>query len=211
MRPEVRRRIFEPFFTTKEVGKGTGLGLPMVYATVRQHKGAIHVYSEPGRGATFKVFLPLNRQDQQTDAAAEAPPPPRGTETILLAEDEAMVRDLAVRILRRAGYTVLATSDGEEALRTFQQQREAIALVILDAVMPKLTGQEVYYRIQNVAPQTKVIFCSGYDPETAQSGFTVQQRLRMIEKPFLEDTLLRTVREVLDEKVECGLAAGTVD
>jgi PAS domain S-box-containing protein len=209
MTPEVRQRIFEPFFTTKGVGKGTGLGLPMVYGTVQQHKGAIHVYSEPGKGATFKVFLPLTRQNHEADAVEEAPLPPRGTETILLAEDEEMVRGLAVRILQRAGYTVLAASDGEEALCTFMEKREAIALVILDAVMPKLTGQEVYRRIQDAAPRTKVIFCSGYDPETAQSGFMLQRRLRMIEKPFLEDTLLRTVREVLDEEVECSLAVRT--
>ena len=188
----MRQRIFEPFFTTKGVGKGTGLGLPMVYGTVRQHKGAIHVYSEPGKGATFKVFLPLTRQSQEADAVEEAPLPPRGTETILLAEDEEMVRGLGRPHPERAGYTVLAASDGEEALGTFMEKREAIALVILDAVMPKLTGQEVYRRIQDAAPRTKVIFCSGFDPETAQLRPHAQRRLRMIEKPFLEDTLLRT-------------------
>jgi DNA-binding NtrC family response regulator len=149
----------------------------------------------------------LDRQSQGEEAVAEVPLPPRGTETILVAEDEQMVRELAVRILQRAGYTVLAAADGEEALRTFEANRETVALVILDAVMPKLTGQEVYRRSHAAAPQTRVIFCSGYDPETARSGFMREQRLRMIEKPFLEDSFLRTVREVLDEQVESCLAA----
>ena len=180
----------------------------MVYGTVRQHKGAIHVYSESARGSTFKVFLPLDQKSRGEEAVLEVPLPPCGTETILVAEDEQMVRELAVRILQRAGYTVLAAADGEEAFRTFEAKRETIALVILDAVMPKLTGQEVYRRIHDVAPQTRVIFCSGYDPGTAQSSLMREQRLRMIEKPFLEDSFLRTVRDVLDEQEESRLAVG---
>ena len=209
MSHEVRQHIFEPFFTTKEVGKGTGLGLAMVYGLVQQHKGAIHVYSEPGRGTTFKVYLPSGGENNEDEFAVEPRLMPRGTETILVAEDEPMVRSFAVRTLEKGGYTVLAASDGEEALRVFEENRTAISLVILDAIMPKLTGHEVYRRIKAVHPETKVIFCTGYDPETAQSSFIVQENVALIEKPFDADTLLRAVREVLDEEAQCQLVTQT--
>ena len=206
MSPEVRGHIFEPFFTTKGVGKGTGLGLAMVYGVVQQHLGAVHVYSELGQGTAFKIYLPRGEPAQCDEAAAQVRPAPRGTETILLAEDEPVVRHLATRLLQRSGYTVLAAADGEEALRLFDQHRAAISLVLLDAIMPKLTGHEVYSRIKQLAPETKIVFCSGYDPETAQSAFLVQEQVRLIAKPFDAQTLLGTVREVLDEPASCPLA-----
>jgi PAS domain S-box-containing protein len=206
---EVQQRIFEPFFTTKEVGKGSGLGLAMVYGVVQQHKGAIHVYSEPGKGTTFKVYLPSGGKNREEKHPEEAVPAPRGRETILVAEDEPMVRSLAVRILEKGGYKVLAASDGEEALRMFKEGRNDIALTLLDAIMPKLTGHEVYRHIKADYPEAKVLFASGYDSETAQSGFILQERLRLVEKPFDADTLLRTVREVLDEDTSCLLVAET--
>jgi CheY-like chemotaxis protein len=204
---EVQQHIFEPFFTTKEVGKGSGLGLAMVYGVVQQHKGAIHVYSEPGKGTTFKVYLPSggkNREEKEIEIPATAP---RGRETILVAEDEPLVRSLAVRILEKGGYKVLAASDGEEALRLFKENRNDISLTLLDAIMPKLTGHEVYRHIKAECPEARVLFASGYDSETAQSGFILQERLRLVEKPFDADTLLRTVREVLDEDASCLLVA----
>jgi two-component system, cell cycle sensor histidine kinase and response regulator CckA len=198
MTADVRERIFEPFFTTKPVGKGTGLGLSMVYGIVKQHEGAIHVYSEPNMGTTFKIYLPVV---QPTDAAPAAAPKPAlvgGGETILMAEDDPMVRDVAQRILEKAGYTVLPAADGEEALAVFHAHRYDISLVMLDGVMPKLGGFDVYQRIKDDWPEVRAIFCSGYDPETARSKFTVDENLRLVEKPYDPATLLRVVREVLD-------------
>ena len=120
-----------------------------------------------------------------------------------------MVRSLAVRILEKGGYMVLAASDGEEALRLFKENRNDISLTLLDAIMPKLTGHEVYRHIKAEYPEAKVLFASGYDSETAQSGFILQERLRLVEKPFDAETLLRTVREVLDEDTSCLLMAET--
>jgi len=204
---EVQQHIFEPFFTTKEVGKGTGLGLAMVYGVVQQHKGAIHVYSEPAKGTTFKVYLPSGGENGDEEETEEPLPAPRGRETILVAEDEPLVRSLAVRILEKAGYKVLAAADGEEALRLFKEHSNDISLTLLDAIIPKLTGHEVYRHIKAEDPAARVLFASGYDSETAQSGFILQERLRLVEKPFDADTLLRTVREVLDEDASCLLAA----
>ncbi|MGA2035258.1 MAG: response regulator [Thermoguttaceae bacterium] len=208
---EVQQHIFEPFFTTKEVGKGTGLGLAMVYGVVQQHKGAIHVYSEPGKGTAFKVYLPSGSKNREEGETEKPVPALRGRETILVAEDETMVRSLAVRILEKGGYSVLAASDGAEALRLFKENRNHISLTLLDAIMPKLTGHEVYRHIKAECPQAKVLFASGYDSETAQSGFILRERLRFVGKPFDADTLLRTVREVLDEDhAGTGLPVGAL-
>jgi CheY-like chemotaxis protein len=209
MSAEVRARIFEPFFTTKEVGKGTGLGLAMAYGIIQDHRGAIHVYSEPDKGTTFKIYLPAGDESADEQGTAESQPGPGGCETILVAEDEAMVRNLALRILENGGYKVLVASDGAEAWRAFQEHSQDISLVILDAIMPKLAGHDVYRRIKAECPQAKVVFASGYDPETNHSQFILRENLRLIEKPFDASTLLRTVREVLDEKANCQPAAQT--
>jgi len=195
---DIQQRIFEPFFTTKEVGKGTGLGLALVYGVVRQHKGAIHLYSEVGVGTTFKLYLPPGEGDAEEDFVEEAGPALHGTETILVAEDEPMVRKLTVRTLERAGYTVLAAADGEEALRMFEENRGAISLLVLDAIMPKLTGHEVHRRIKEVSPGTRVVCCTGYDREIARSDCLVRDNVPLIQKPFTARTLLSTVRQVLD-------------
>jgi two-component system, cell cycle sensor histidine kinase and response regulator CckA len=206
---EARQHIFEPFFTTKEVGKGTGLGLAMVYGSVQQHKGAIHVESEPGHGTTIKIYLPAGSRIGaiETDSVPRRLPP-RGTETILLAEDEPLVQRLATRILERAGYSVLLAADGHEVLDLFEANRERIALVILDAIMPRLTGPQVYYRIKERFPDIKVIFSTGYDPEAAETSLLAQESVRWLEKPFDEETLLRTVREALDERAPSDNASG---
>ncbi len=199
MTPEVRKRIFEPFFTTKEVGRGTGLGLSMVYGIVQQHEGAINVYSEPGTGTTFKIYLPLvagpsSIVEESVPLAARA-----GTETILLAEDEPLVRNLAVRILRGAGYTVLTAADGAQAVEIFESHADAISLALLDAMMPKLNGHQVCQRIRLVKPDLPVVFCSGYDSQTGQLEFLLEKEVRLVQKPFDPETLLRAVREVLDD------------
>jgi len=207
--PEVKPHIFEPFFTTKEVGEGAGLGLSTVYGVVQQHEGAIRVSSQPGEGATFRIYLPVVDVAADVDLPEESVPAPGGEETILVAEDDPMVRDIARRILEKAGYTVVAAADGEEALERFEASRDDIALVLLDAIMPKLTGHEVCVRIRAMKPETKIVFCTGYDPETAQSDFIRRQSLRLIEKPFASEVLLRTVREVLDRGEPCQVVEAT--
>lgn len=207
---DIQQRIFEPFFTTKEVGKGTGLGLALVYGVVRQHKGAIHLYSEVGIGTTFKLYLPPGDGEAEEAREEEAGSMLRGSETILVAEDEPMVRNLTVRTLEKAGYTVLAASDGEEALEVFEEHRSEIALVVLDAIMPKLTGHEVHRRIKEVSPETKVICSTGYDRETSRSECLVRENVPLLQKPFTARTLLSTVRETLDAQILCQLISHTV-
>jgi CheY-like chemotaxis protein len=207
MSAEVQQHIFEPFFTTKEVGKGTGLGLAMVYGVVKQHKGTIHVHSEPNKGTTFKFYFPSGHKSREEEETEVFVPAPRGRETILVAEDEGMVCSLVVRILEKGGYRVLAASDGEEALRLFKENRNDISLTLLDAIMPRLTGHEVYRHIKADYPEAKVLFATGYDAETAQSDLILGERLRLVAKPFDADTLLRTVREVLDDNTSCLLMA----
>ena len=163
MTPETKQRLFEPFFTTKEVGKGTGLGLATVFGIVQQHVGAIDFSSEQDAGTTFRIYLPVVNQAQDANVSQPCPEPANGKETILIAEDEPLVRSLTVRTLQKAGYTVLAACDGEEALRTYAEHHDTIQLVILDAIMPKLNGHEVCRRIK------------AQDPRHAASPF---QRLR---------------------------------
>jgi len=198
MTPEIKERIFEPFFTTKEVGKGTGLGLATVYGIVRQHGGTIHLYSEPGQGTTFKIYLPTIDTTPDTAEAGHAASVVGGTETILVAEDEPVVREITVRVLEQAGYRVLEACDGEETLRIFDENREDVELLLLDAVMPKLSGREVFQEIKARMPAVKAVFCTGYDPETAQYCSIAQENVRLIQKPIDSAGLLRSVREVLD-------------
>jgi PAS domain S-box-containing protein len=199
MDPETRARIFEPFFTTKAEGKGTGLGLATVYGIVKQSDGEVYVYSEQGRGTTFKVFLP--RIDER--AGSEAQPPARaavagGTETILLAEDEDVIRRLAVRILERAGYRVLVASNGEEALQVAQQYNHPISMLITDMVMPKLDGRQLIERLRAKRPQIRVILLSGYTDMTVAGTGEPLPETHFLQKPFTADALARRVREVLD-------------
>lgn len=201
MPPDVKEHIFEPFFTTKEVGKGTGLGLAMVYGVVKQHLGAIRVYSEVGIGTTFRIYLPTVDHEAAESIAIPAAPVQGGTETILIAEDDPVVRELTVRILTRAGYDTITAVDGEEAVELFQKNSDRIALALLDVVMPRLAGREALDRIQAIRPDTKVLFCSGYDPEMAQVGFVMEGDHRLLHKPIDPDVLLRTIREVLEDEL----------
>lgn len=208
MSVEVRERAFDPFFTTKEVGEGTGLGLATVYGIVQQHDGAILVESELGKGTSLRILLPAAEVEHQT----QRPEPQEmavldGTETILMAEDEPLVRDIAVRILQSAGYSTITAANGEEALQLFEENRESISLVLLDAMMPKLNGHEVYQHIRKDDREIPIVFCSGYDPETARSELVTEEKLHMIQKPFDPDVLLGAVREVLDARVLCQPAS----
>jgi signal transduction histidine kinase len=198
MPPEVRDHIFEPFFTTKEVGKGTGLGLAMVYGMVRQHRGAIRVYSEVGIGTTFRIYLPTI--DHASDALTPPAPKPAsgGTETILVAEDDPLVRELAVRMLQRAGYQTITAADGEEAVGVFEDNVDRVALALLDVVMPRLNGRDAFQRMKAIKPTLPAVFCSGYDPQMAHVGLATDEEMRLIQKPFDPQLLLATIREVLD-------------
>jgi len=196
-------RIFEPFFTTKEVGKGTGLGLATIYGIVRQHNGFVQVYSEVGLGSTFRVYLPAANVDVDVDAsaAAEAVKPVRGgNETLLLAEDHEGLRHLAVETLSSLGYDVVVACDGEQAMAEFQRNRSRISLIVLDVVMPKLSGPEVYERICAEAPNFPAVFATGYSADISLLKKVQANGLPILQKPYAPRDLARTVRETLDRK-----------
>lgn len=196
----VKEKIFEPFFTTKEKGKGTGLGLSTVYGIVKQSGGNIWVYSEPGHGTTFKIYLP--RVEEELDALSsrdETDSLPRGNETILLVEDEPLVRDLAHRFLTEHGYTILEAADGEEALRAAQEHAgKRIHLLLTDVVMPQMGGKELADRLRRLRPSIKVLYTSGYTDEAIVHHGVLDPGTHFLQKPFSPKTLLHKVREVLD-------------
>lgn len=207
MSAAVKSRIFDPFYTTKEVGKGTGLGLAMVYGAVQQHGGHINVYSEVGRGTTFRIYLPDSAPQAPEIAKAAAATPRGGAETILIAEDEPMVLGVAVRILTKAGYQVLTAADGRTALELFESHINEVSLALLDAVMPGLTGHEVHEQIKLSKPGLPVVFCTGYDPQMAQVKTLVEDGLRLVQKPYDPEVLLHAVRDALDARPQLELAA----
>lgn len=196
-----REKIFEPFFTTKELGKGTGLGLSMVYGLLKQHNGFIDVYSELTRGTTFKIYLPLIIKTDVSpaviDAAPEAPIA-RGTENVLLAEDNAEVREFIGTVLKDYGYNVFSAVDGEDAINRFLEHRDRIDIVILDVIMPKINGKEVYKRLAGIKPGLKVIFTSGYTADIIHLQGILERDINYLAKPISPNSLLRKVREVLD-------------
>ncbi len=191
-------RIFEPFFTTKEVGKGTGLGLSVVYGIVKQHDGFINVYSEPGRGSTFSIYLPASAQIAGEAEQTKIEPVQGGSETILLAEDHEGVRDMSREMLARLGYQVLLAADGEEAVQMVEAHRDRIDLVLLDVVLPKLSGPEAYARICAMKPDVAVILTTGYTAEAPQLNDVAGKGVAILQKPYCPDDLARKVRETLD-------------
>jgi two-component system cell cycle sensor histidine kinase/response regulator CckA len=194
-----RQRIFEPFFTTKDQGKGTGLGLSTVYGIVEQSNGTIWVYSEPGKGTTFKIYLPcLDQAPQQAAARGETRTGTHGHETILLVEDEQAVRSLTKRILESAGYTVLQASCGSEALALLDQHRGPIDLLLTDVVMPGMNGRELATRIAGVRLRMKVLYTSGYTDDAILRHGVLDDTSRFISKPYTPVELTRRVRDVLD-------------
>ena len=198
MDKQTRERVFEPFFTTKGPDKGTGLGLSMVYGTVKQHNGFIHLYSELGKGTTFKVYLPAI--EALPDAVAEKRREEivrGGTETILVAEDEESIRSFAERTLKELGYNVLLARNGAEAIEIFRRNKE-IALAVLDVVMPKKGGTEAFNEMQKENQQLKVIFISGYSADAIHESFVLTPGMSFLRKPFGPITLARKIREVLD-------------
>ncbi|MEX2047992.1 MAG: PAS domain S-box protein [Gemmatimonadota bacterium] len=202
MDEQTKDRIFEPFFTTKAVSKGTGLGMAMVYGTIKQHKGMVHVYSEIGRGTTIKLYFPLVASQ---DVLASAPADEdhdrgalEGEETILLAEDEPAIRRTTARALRGRGYTVLIAADGEEALELYRDNRARIALVISDLIMPKLGGRQLAEALRGEGATVPVLFTSGYSPDSAAGWSQFPEGVAFLQKPWTLKDLLGRVRALLD-------------
>jgi two-component system cell cycle sensor histidine kinase/response regulator CckA len=205
MTREVQRRLFEPFFTTKEVGKGTGLGLSTTYGIVKQSKGYVWVYSEVGRGTTFKVYLPQSTDERSSaDTVVPVVPVTRGAETVLLVEDEPGVRQFARRILDDAGYRVIEAADGLDAERLFSVQEEPIDLVVSDVIMPGCDGPEMVRRLHTRAPALRVLFMSGYTERSAGQRAGLDPSLPILHKPFTASALVRCVRETLDGPPQSG-------
>jgi CheY-like chemotaxis protein len=199
-------RIFEPFFTTKEVGKGTGLGLATVYGIVKQHEGWIEVSSEPGKGTTFNVFLPPSTASVES-AQAESDPTTfvrGGSESVLLVEDEPVLRDLAHLILEECGYNVLEAGSGPEALDAWDRHRDEIDLLLTDMVMPeKVSGVELAEKLLAQKPSLKIVFVSGYTVDDVSTAFLRRNNFaRFLQKPYNRTNLARSVRDALD-----GIAA----
>jgi PAS domain S-box-containing protein len=205
MAPETLEKIYEPFFTTKSVGKGSGLGLSVVYGCVKQHKGFLTCYSEPGKGTQFNIYFPLNLKLEES--GIEEPQLPeitdkgqlRGGETLLLVEDDEAVLEIIRSLLEEFGYSVLIARDGNKAASLFRENARKIQLVILDAIMPRKSGWETYREIQTEVPWIKAVFISGYTREALIEKGMLEERFMFLPKPIAPLDLLKTVREVLDK------------
>ena len=197
---ETLKHIFEPFYTTKEAGRGTGLGLAMVHGIVKQHGGYLTCYSEVGEGTLFKIYLPVILTEGISETSAEKPMLPRGTETILLVDDQEIIRNLGREILEQFGYTVLTADHGQEALSVYEKERDRISLVVLDLIMPEMGGEECLRELLKIDPQAKVLIASGFAAngrmkeavETGAKGF--------VHKPYNMRELMTAIREVLDKR-----------
>lgn len=194
-----KKRIFEPFFTTKEIGRGTGLGLATVYGIVKQHNGYINVYTQPLLGTTFRIYLPLDDKDAKREEPHASQEIRGGTETVLVVEDEASVRNLITTTLKHFGYTTLEATNGVDGVKQFQNNRDGIDLVLLDVVMPNMNGKEAYDEIRKTRPDTKVIFMSGYAKDVLTQKGVEAEGAAYISKPLSSRLLLDKVREVLDK------------
>ncbi|HZC80715.1 MAG TPA: response regulator, partial [Nitrospiraceae bacterium] len=192
-------RIFEPFFTTKEPGKGTGLGLATVYGIVKQSGGNIWVYSELGKGTSLKIYLPRVEQTSEVPKPGAAPAElARGSETVLLVEDDEMVRALSQAILERHGYHVMVARNGQDALRFAQEGSGPIHLLLTDTIMPVMNGPELAKQFRSIRPETKILFMSGYTDKVISRTTALEPGTAFLQKPFTPQTMTHKVREVLD-------------
>ncbi len=203
MDADTKAKIFEPFFTTKEVGKGTGLGLAMVYGIIKQHSGYINIYSEQGKGTTFRIYLPLAEKTGKSSLPEKdslTREIPQGTETVLLTEDDESLRRLLSTVLQKSGYSVIEAENGEEAVARFAENKDSVSLLILDVIMPKKNGREAFEDIKKIRPDIKAIFVSGYTADVIHKKGILEEGIDFIMKPVEPGELLHKVRSVLDRE-----------
>ncbi|MBS1243394.1 MAG: sensor histidine kinase response regulator, Cache 1, and sensory box, partial [Nitrospirae bacterium] len=200
MDERTRERIFEPFFTTKEMGKGTGLGLATVYGIIKQHRGFIDVESKPGAGTSFHLYFPLIPKNAEGPSGRADVALSGGTETILVAEDDEMIRSLTRSVLMEFGYQVIEAKDGDDAVRLFGENRDRVDLLLLDVIMPRKNGKAAYDEIRGVRPAIKALFMSGYSADMISNEGILEKGISFISKPVSPTELLLKVREVLDKK-----------
>ena len=202
MTEDTRRRLFEPFFTTKEPGKGTGLGLATVFGIVKQSGGYLYVYSEPGRGSTFKIYLPRLAAGTASATTQARPPVRRGSETVLLVEDELSVRLLVQTILESGGYRVTGAANPREAEIALGDRLDEVDVLVTDVVMPGGTGPALFAQLRKANPRLRVLYMSGYTGDTSFRNGELEPGVAFLQKPFAADALLRKLREVLDLQPE---------
>ena len=195
---ETLDNAFEPFFTTKKVGEGTGLGLATVYGTVKQNHGFINIYSEPGMGSTFRIYLPRIQKTPEVKEKAFAKKIAKGTETVLVVEDEDSILSLSTTVLERYGYTVLAARTPLQALEMVESHQGSIDILLTDVVMPEMNGKELQNRIERLRPNLKVLFMSGYTSNVIMHRGILESDVHFLQKPFSVESLANKVRKVLD-------------
>ncbi|OGW37372.1 MAG: hypothetical protein A2X58_08725 [Nitrospirae bacterium GWC2_56_14] len=195
-------RIFEPFFSTKEQGKGTGLGLSILYGILKQHGGMVSVSSKPRFGTTFNIYLPLAESGDEASNEIGLSPPPGGSETILIAEDDAAIRTVVGHILRQFGYKVIEAADGEEAVEAFRKDAPEISLAVIDAIMPRKNSREIFDEVVRINPDIKTVFTSGYPVDLVLQRGLLPEGALFLPKPVSPMDLLRYIRQVLDEQLE---------
>jgi signal transduction histidine kinase/CheY-like chemotaxis protein len=196
---ETQEKIFEPFFTSKDIGKGTGLGLSIVYGIVKKHNGYVEVMSEPGKGSTFKIYLPVSKGEiKKAEPISVTAPSSDGKETVLLAEDDANVRKSINKMLMSSGYNIIEAIDGEDAIERFSHNKENIHLMLFDVVMPRKNGKEAYDEIKKIRSDVKVLFFSGYGDDINLEKEILDEGLTFISKPFSSRNLLGKIRQLLD-------------
>ncbi len=198
MDKETLEHVFEPFYTTKGVGEGTVLGLAMVHGIVKQHGGHIRCYSEPGHGTTFRIYFPAEISGENVEQTEVGPLPQGGSETILLVDDEELIRDLGSRILTKAGYTVIKAGNGKEALETYETHSSRIALVILDLIMPEMGGKQCLENLLSLNPSVKVVIAGGYSANGPIKDALATGTTGFVNKPYNIRQVLEVVRQVLD-------------
>ena len=199
MDKETLEHIFEPFYTTKETGKGTGLGLAMVYGIVKSHNGYIMCYSEPGEGTAFKIYMPAIEQETELEEIKEEEMPVGGTETILLVDDEETIREIGENTITRFGYKVITAPDGESALELYREKKNKIDLIILDLIMPGMGGRKCLEKLLKINPQTRVLIASGYSVNGPTKGALEAGAKDFIRKPYDVNQMLKAIRETLDK------------